>query len=103
MFTQIGSLIKSRGPQSVLGNLVPRRVIAVGESQSAGYLTTYVNAIDPTARVFDGFLIHSRSGSSASLTPGIRPAAAPPGTAADAPPAQRAPQRIVKMRTDLRV
>jgi hypothetical protein len=58
-----------RGPnaQTVLGGLTPRRVIAAGESQSAVFLTTYVNRIDPIARVFDGFLIHSRFGTAAPL------------------------------------
>jgi hypothetical protein len=41
------------------------RVIAVGESQSAFRMTTYVNAIHPIAGVYDGFLIHSRGGQSA--------------------------------------
>ena len=36
------------------------RLIAVGQSQSAGYLTSYINAIDPIVRVFDGYLIHGR-------------------------------------------
>jgi hypothetical protein len=36
-------------------------VAAIGESQSAAYLATYVDAIDPLAKVYDGFLIHSRT------------------------------------------
>lgn len=38
------------------------RVVAVGESQSADALTTYVNGVQPLARRFDGILIHSREG-----------------------------------------
>ena len=30
-------------------------------------MTTYINAVDPIARVFDGFLVHSRFGSAAPL------------------------------------
>jgi hypothetical protein len=37
-------------------------LIAMGESQSAFRLLTYVNAVHPAARVYDGFLIHSRDG-----------------------------------------
>ena len=37
-------------------------VLAVGESQSAYALTTYVNLVQERARVFDGFLVHSRGG-----------------------------------------
>ncbi|MGH9086153.1 MAG: alpha/beta hydrolase domain-containing protein, partial [Acidimicrobiales bacterium] len=36
-------------------------------SQSAFALTTYVNGVQPLARAFDGFLIHSRGASSAPL------------------------------------
>lgn len=46
---------------------MPKRVIAVGESQSAVFLTTYVNAIDPVAKVYDGFLVHSRFGNAGTL------------------------------------
>lgn len=44
-----------------------QHVVAVGESQSAMFLTTYVNAVDPLARAYDGFLVHSRFGSAAPL------------------------------------
>ena len=64
MFTQAGRVVDSG---QVLGGLKAARVLAMGESQSASYLTTYVNAVDPLARVYDGFLIHSRSGSAALL------------------------------------
>ena len=43
------------------------RVIAIGESQSAGFLVTYVNAVDPVARCFDAFLIHGRPGAVPSM------------------------------------
>jgi hypothetical protein len=44
-----------------------QRVIAIGESQSAGFLVSYVNAVDPIERRFDAFLIHGRPGSAAAL------------------------------------
>ena len=37
-----------------------KRLIAMGQSQSAGYLTSYINAVDPIVNVFDGYLIHGR-------------------------------------------
>ena len=40
----------------VLGGLRPERVLAVGESQSAFALTTYVDGVQPLTREFDGFL-----------------------------------------------
>jgi hypothetical protein len=51
----------------LLGGLRPRRLLAIGESQSAVFLVTYVNQVDADAQVFDGFLIHGRGGAGASL------------------------------------
>ncbi len=67
IFSQAGAALKAQGGAAMFGSLRPRHFIAMGESQSAGYLTTYVNAINSIARVFDGFLVHSRFGSSAPL------------------------------------
>ncbi|HWM75135.1 MAG TPA: alpha/beta hydrolase domain-containing protein [Nocardioides sp.] len=54
--------------QAVAGLDVPAEVrLAVGESQSAVALTTYVNVVQPAAPYFDGFLIHSRGGVAAPL------------------------------------
>ena len=64
IFSQAGELVRADG---VLDGLRPERVIAVGESQSAMFLTTYVNAVDPLARVYDGFLVHSRFAGTAPL------------------------------------
>ena len=47
-------------------------MLAAGESQSAGLLVTYVNKIDPVARVYDGFLIHSRFRWGRGIDPVIR-------------------------------
>jgi hypothetical protein len=66
IYSQIGQLV-SDGDRGVLGGLRPDLVLAVGESQSAMFLTTYVNAIDPLAKVYDGFLVHSRFGPAAPL------------------------------------
>ena len=67
IFSQAGAAVKAAATNGMLGGLVPQRVLGIGESQSAAFLTTYVNAIDPLAKVYDGFLIHSRFGSSAAL------------------------------------
>ncbi|PXX05562.1 alpha/beta hydrolase domain-containing protein [Mycolicibacterium moriokaense] len=63
MFSQVGSLVKT----GAIEQLDPEVVLAVGESQSAAYLTTYVNDVDPLAGVYDGFLVHSRFGPAAPL------------------------------------
>jgi hypothetical protein len=63
IFSQAGRALRRprNGDPRPLGNLTERvrAVIADGESQSAGFLFTYYNAIHPQARVYDGFLIHS--------------------------------------------
>ena len=66
-FTQIGRALRGPGSRSALGGLVPERVAAIGESQSAFFLTTYIDAVHPTAQAFDGFFVHSRGASGASL------------------------------------
>ena len=66
MFAQIGNALRrSNGP--ALGGLKPTHVVATGESQSAFYLTTFADAIQPRTDTFDGIFIHSRGGSGASL------------------------------------
>jgi hypothetical protein len=67
IYSQAGRLLKQHDASDLLGGLKPKHVIAAGESQSAVFLTTYVNAVDPLAKVYDGFLIHSRFGPSAQL------------------------------------
>ena len=45
-------------------------MIADGESQSAGRMVTYFDAIQPLAQLFDGFLVHSRGATGAALFAG---------------------------------
>lgn len=67
IFSQVGAILRQNFGGAVLGGMRPRHMAAIGESQSAAFLTTYVNAVDPLARVYDGFLVHSRFGSAAAL------------------------------------
>ncbi|MDT5403012.1 MAG: hypothetical protein QOK33_6243 [Mycobacterium sp.] len=67
IFTQAGRLVWDSDSNGVLGELSPEIVLAVGESQSAVFLTTYVNAVDPLEEVYDGYLVHSRFGPAAPL------------------------------------
>jgi hypothetical protein len=64
LFSQVASGLAYGGP---LAGLDVRRHLAVGESQSAFALTTYVNGVHPLAQVFDGFLVHSRGGATMPL------------------------------------
>lgn len=77
------------GPSGIdpLDGLRPERVIAAGESQSAFRMVTYVNAVHPLVRLFDGFLVHSRGGNSAALSQNPEPDIVMP--------------EVVRVRTDL--
>jgi hypothetical protein len=67
IFSQIGGRVRTAEHENVLRELRVQHVVAVGESQSAMFLTTYVNAVDPLAQIYDGFLVHSRFASAAPL------------------------------------
>lgn len=66
LFGQVGALVRDRG-EELLGGLRPERILAVGESQSAMFLTTYLDAVAPLADIYDGYLVHSRFGPAAPL------------------------------------
>jgi hypothetical protein len=70
IYTEAGRLVRARGT-GLLGPLAPERVIAIGESQSAAFLVTYVNAVDSLERCYDGFLLHGRAGIGARLEGGF--------------------------------
>ena len=67
MFSQAGQALRHPTGLDPLGGLPIGRLIAAGESQSAFRMVTYINGIHPRAQIFDGFLVHSRSGSGAPL------------------------------------
>jgi len=67
MFEQIGLGLHAPHGADVFGPLHPRHVVAAGESQSAFYLTTYADALQPRSHAYDGIFIHSRDGSGAPL------------------------------------
>ena len=67
IFSQAGRAVRASAAK-LLGGLRPHRVLAEGESQSAFRLTTYIDAIQPLAHSYDGFLVHSRGGGSAPLS-----------------------------------
>ena len=64
IITQVGRYARDphtgTAPDGPLGDLRPQQIIAVGESQSAFALTSYVNGVHARAGVFDAFLLHSR-------------------------------------------
>jgi hypothetical protein len=50
-----------------LGGLRVERTVALGASQSAARLATYINAVQPLSAAFDGFLVLIHFGSGASI------------------------------------
>lgn len=70
IFSDVGAVLRQPGAVDPLGGLTPQVVLAVGESQSAFRLVTYVNAVQPRAGVYDGVLIHSRDGMASPLGEG---------------------------------
>src|ERR1700694_5274359 len=72
IFSQAGRAVRHHSTQ-ILGGLKPRTVMAVGESQSAGRLMTYVDAVQPLAHAYDGFLVHSQFGTGAPLSQAPQP------------------------------
>lgn len=93
IFNQVGATAAEPGG-GLLGGLEPTQVIAVGESQSAIFLSTFVNAVHPLDPVYDGFLIHSRGANVAPLDGEFR-------RSADREDPDAALQDAVLIRTDL--
>jgi hypothetical protein len=59
-----------REPVDPMGGLDVQRVVGQGGSQSAGRLGTYVNAIQPLSRAFDGFILTIYFGTGSALEVG---------------------------------
>jgi hypothetical protein len=75
IYAQVGRAVgpnRARTGVDPLGGLEVKRVIALGASQSAARLSTYVNAIHPLGRVFHGFMLQIYFGAGAALE-GDRP------------------------------
>ena len=69
MYTQATRAVRSpaSGAPVPLGPLTATKFVATGESQSAGYMVTYADAIQPVSKMFDGVFIHSRFSSGSAL------------------------------------
>jgi len=78
IFSQAAQAVRNPVGLDPLEGLEVKYLIGVGESQSAGRMATYVNAIHPTIDLFDGFLIHSRVGGAAPLSQAPQPDLTPP-------------------------
>lgn len=65
--SQVGALLRSPGDANPLAGYAVEGVYLTGQSQMGGYATTYVNAIHPRHRVYDGFLVAYRGAGATNL------------------------------------
>ena len=72
IFSQAGAAMWFAA-DTALDGFVPETVLAMGESQSAFRLTTYINGVAPLVDIYDGYLVHSRGASGAPLGPDLYP------------------------------
>jgi hypothetical protein len=59
IYTQAGRALTDHTGPAPLGDLEPRTLIAIGLSQSASFLSAYINGVHPLVEQFDGFLLHA--------------------------------------------
>lgn len=69
IYSQAAQAIRSDA--TILDGSPVHTVIAVGESQSAGRLVSYINGVHPVADIYDGFLVHSWFGGATSMGPDV--------------------------------
>jgi hypothetical protein len=67
IFSHVARAVRAATPDGPLGGLRPSYVLAVGRSQSAFRLVTYLNAVHPRDPLFDGYFVHSRGATAAGL------------------------------------
>ena len=60
IFMQAGQALAQPAGIDMLGGLKPRTFLAIGESQSAQRLATFVNSVMPLDNVYDGVLLLSQ-------------------------------------------
>jgi hypothetical protein len=68
IYQQAGQALHADGSE-ILGGLEPQHVIALGESQSAFRLVTYIDALQPLSPgIYDAYFVYSRGGDGADLS-----------------------------------
>jgi hypothetical protein len=100
LYAAVGELART-GAGTILEGLPIERVLAIGESQSAYRLTTFVNEIDALRPAFDGYLVHARGGAGADLHDGRDPRRLREGEPTPFRDGLRAPVLCLEAETDL--
>ena len=73
IYSQAGEALRHpRGVQPLQG-LKVKHLIATGESQSAFRLVTYIDAVAPVAKLYDGYMVHSRGAGASALSQAPQP------------------------------
>ena len=70
IFTQAAAVVgrdRPRGPNDPLDGLTVRHVVALGASQSANWLATYLNAVQPLTHALDGCILDIYFGNGSPL------------------------------------
>ncbi len=68
IFQQAGRALQTSGSR-LLSGLHPQRVLALGESQSAFRLVTYIDALQTRSPgIYDGYFVYSRGGNASDLS-----------------------------------
>jgi hypothetical protein len=68
IYQQAGNAVHADAT-TILGGLEPKRVLALGESQSAFRLTTYIDALqNQSPGIYDAYFVYSRGGNAAALS-----------------------------------
>lgn len=68
IYEQAGQALHAEASK-ILGGLRPKRTIALGESQSAFRLVTYIDALQPSSPgIYDAYFVYSRGGDGADLS-----------------------------------
>jgi hypothetical protein len=66
--SQTAMALRSPIGANPMGGLKFKNLIAIGDSQSAFFLTTYIDGVQPLVKLYDGFLVQSRGASAAPLS-----------------------------------
>ncbi|MET1000759.1 MAG: alpha/beta hydrolase domain-containing protein [Acidimicrobiia bacterium] len=93
IYTQVARALGE--DEALLGGVKPAHIVALGESQSAFALVTYINGVQPLTHAFDGFFVHSRGAAGLALVE--------PGEAADITDAIGRMPSIIRTDTDVPV
>lgn len=72
IYSQAAQALRRPDGPDPLGGIPAEHVVAMGESQSAARLGTYIDAVHPLADIYDGFFVHSRGSGFAPIATDVQ-------------------------------